>query len=183
MIEQVESKQIAQLGDPILRQQAQLVDDTQTEEIIDLVDRMLTLLSDSEGVGIAAPQIFERFCIIIVASRPSKRYPLAPKMEPVVMINPTFEVLSQEVKKDWEGCLSVPGIRALVPRYIKIRISYIDRHGNLQKMIAEEFVARIFQHEYDHLHGLVYLDRVKNNRDIVSEQEFQKIVALKSTKK
>ena len=176
MEEHVELNEIAQLGDPVLRQQAEFVQDTQTTEMLNLVERMLTVLSASEGVGIAAPQIFQSYCVIVIASRPSKRYPLAPEMKPVVMINPTFEVLSQEVKTDWEGCLSVPGIRGLVPRYIKIHIRYIDHQGKAQKMVAEEFVARIFQHEYDHLHGLVYLDRVKSNRDIVSELEFQKII-------
>jgi len=139
---------------------------------------MLATLSGSAGVGLAAPQIFESVRIIIVASRPSKRYPLAPLMEPVVMINPSFEVLSKSIKKDWEGCLSIPGIRALVPRYDKIKIIYFDRQGIEQELMAEGFVARIFQHEYDHLNGLVYLDRVEDNKDIISETEFQKLMEI-----
>ena len=180
MNELIESETIAQLGNPILRQQAHYVQDTQDKKIVNLIERMLSILADSEGVGLAAPQIFESFSIIVIASRPSKRYPLAPEMQPVVMMNPTFEILSKEIKKDWEGCLSVCGIRALVPRYVKIKISYTDCEGNPQKLIAEDFVARIFQHEYDHLHGLVYLDRVDSNRDIISEYEFQKIMAEKN---
>jgi peptide deformylase len=176
----INPEEIAQLGHSILRQRAQQVDDIQSEEILGIIERMLSLLSESDGVGIAAPQIFESFCIVVIASRPSKRYPLAPQMEPVMMINPTFEPLSDEVKKDWEGCLSIPMIRALVPRYTNIHIRYIDCQGHPQEMIAEAFVARIFQHEYDHLQGLVYLDRVEDNKDIVSEHEFQKIVSLKS---
>ncbi|MCK4842322.1 MAG: peptide deformylase [Methylococcales bacterium] len=167
---------IAQLGHPILRQQAEHVEDVCSPGIVDLIEYMLKTLAETNGVGLAAPQIFESTCIVIIASRPSKRYPLAPKMEAVVMINPSFEVLLKTKHKDWEGCLSIPGIRALVPRYQKIKISYLDQQGENQQLIAEDFIARIFQHEYDHLKGLVYLDRVENNKDIISEEEFQKLM-------
>ncbi|MCF6202508.1 MAG: peptide deformylase [Methylococcaceae bacterium] len=166
----------AQLGDCILRQQALRVSDVNTSHIKQIIKTMKTMLSTSKGVGVAAPQLFESLRIVIVASRPSERYPLAPKMDPVVMINPSFKVLSQSKKKDWEGCLSIPGIRALVPRYENIQIDYADEQGNIQELIAENFVARIFQHEYDHLNGLVYLDRVENNNDIIAESEFQKLM-------
>lgn len=172
--------QIAQLGNSILRQTALRVEDVQLDEIRVIINNMLNILSESNGVGLAAPQIFESVCIIVIASRPSERYPLAPEMEPVVMINPEFEVLSQEIEKDWEGCLSIPEIRALVPRFVKLKITYLDCQGMMQEMIAENFIARVFQHEYDHLQGLVYLDRVENNKDIISEVEFQKLMKLKS---
>ncbi|MCK5830708.1 MAG: peptide deformylase [Methylococcales bacterium] len=171
--------QIAQLGSSILRQQALSVEDVESDETHIIINRMFTILSESNGVGIAAPQIFESVCIVIIASRPSERYPSAPKMEPVVMINPEYEVLSQEIEKDWEGCLSIPEIRALVPRFVKLKITYLDCQGVVQEMIAENFIARVFQHEYDHLLGLVYLDRVENNMDIISEKEFQKMMTLK----
>lgn len=166
----------AQLGDSILRLQAQRVIDVNATHTKEIIDTMKTMLSTSKGVGVAAPQLFESVRIVIVVSRPSERYPLAPKMEPVVMINPSFKVLSQSKKKDWEGCLSIPGIRALVPRYENIQIDYFDELGNKQKLLAENFVARIFQHEYDHLNGLVYLDRVEDNKDIITESEFQKLM-------
>ena len=92
------------------------------------------------------------------------------------MINPDFEVVSKETRKDWEGCLSIPGIRALVPRYENIKISFSDQQGKPQVLLADGFIARIFQHEYDHLNGLVYLDRVEDNKDIISESEFQKLM-------
>ncbi|TXL16398.1 hypothetical protein BMR04_10090 [Methylococcaceae bacterium HT3] len=106
--------------------------------------------------------------------RPSERYPQAPEMDPTLMINPSFEPLSETQEKDWEGCLSIPGIRAKVPRYTQIKVSYTDTLGKLVEQTLDGFVARVFQHEYDHLDGLVYLDRVENNRDIISEQEFAK---------
>ncbi len=170
----------AQLGDPVLRRKAEQVDDVSSIYIQNVIESMFTKLSLSNGVGLAAPQIFHSVCIIIVASRPSERYPFAPEMDPLVMINPSFEVLSKKRKKDWEGCLSIPGIRALVVRYDKIKINYLDRLGSQQQLLAEDFVARIFQHEYDHLNGLVYLDRVEDNKDIIVETEFQKMMeALK----
>jgi len=168
--------EFAQLGDSVLRQQAKYVDDVNSACILRIIDAMSMALSGSNGVGLAAPQISESVRIVIIASRPSKRYPLAPEMEPVVMINPEYDVISQDKKKDWEGCLSIPGIRALVPRYEKIRINYFDQQGSQQELLAEDFVARIFQHEYDHLNGLVYLDRVEDNKDIISETEFQKLM-------
>lgn len=168
--------EVAQLGDPILRQKAQIVEDFSSPQVIKVVDDMLYALSESNGVGLAAPQISESFCIVIIASKPSKRYPLAPEMMPIVMFNPRFKILSEEIIKDWEGCLSIPGIRALVPRYQAIKISYLDQAGERYELLAEGFVARIFQHEYDHLNGLVYLDRVIDNKDIISEAEFQKLM-------
>lgn len=156
-----------------MRQHALQVEDINSDTIVKLIEVMLNSLSESNGVGLAAPQIFQSLRIVIVASRPSKRYPLAPEIEPVLMINPDFELMSQKMRKDWEGCLSIPGIRALVPRYEKIKITYLDQQGKQQELLADGFIARIFQHEFDHLNGLVYLDRVENNRDIISESEFQ----------
>ncbi len=167
---------IAQLGDSILRLQAKIIEDVDSGATFTIIEEMLDILFESNGVGLAAPQISESVCIVIIASRPSQRYPDAPEMEPVVMLNPRFEVLSKTMKKDWEGCLSIPGIRALVSRFEKIKITYIDRQGKSQEWIVDDFVARIFQHEYDHLEGIVYLDRVENNRDIISESEFQKLM-------
>ena len=168
--------EIAQLGNSVLRLQAQKVENIYSDKVSSIINTMLNTLSESKGVGLAAPQIFESVCIVIIASRPSKRYPLAPEMEPVVMINPGFEVVSEEIRKDWEGCLSIPEIRALVPRYENIKISFIDQQGKPQMLLADGFIARVFQHEYDHLNGLVFLDRVDDNKDIISESEFQKLM-------
>lgn len=114
--------------------------------------------------------------MIVIASRPSVRYPYAPEMEPTLMINPSFESLDDVREKDWEGCLSIPGIRAKVPRYSHIKVTYINASGGAVTQVLEGFVARVFQHEYDHLDGLVYLDRVESNKDIISETEFLKII-------
>ncbi|MDP1971276.1 MAG: peptide deformylase, partial [Methylobacter sp.] len=136
---------------------------------------MQSTLAMTSGVGIAAPQISESKQIIIIASRPTPRYPSAPLMEPTVMINPCFQVLSETQEKGWEGCLSIPGIRALVPRYQEIMIRYTDQQGGLVESKLSGFVARIFQHEIDHLEGKTYLDRVENNADIFAESEYVKL--------
>lgn len=167
--------EIAQLGAKVLRESAQRVDDVHSVEIRRIIEIMRTTLAATQGVGLAAPQISELKRIIIVASRPTARYPSAPLMEPTVMINPVFQALSDEQEKGWEGCLSIPGIRALVPRYKSIMIQYTDEEGAYNEVRLDGFVARIFQHEADHLEGKVYLDRVVDSKDIISESEYFKL--------
>jgi peptide deformylase len=167
--------EIAQLGAKVLRLPAQVVTDVQSSETEQIIETMQDTLATTQGVGIAAPQISISRRIIIIASRPTPRYPSAPLMEPTVMINPAFQTLSDTQEKDWEGCLSIPGIRALVPRYKEILISYTTQQGDLVEARMEDFVARVFQHEFDHLEGKVYLDRVEDNRDIFAESEYFKI--------
>jgi peptide deformylase len=169
-------RDIAQLGAKVLRQKAEAVVDVHDVGIRRIIEAMQSTLATTSGVGIAAPQISESKQIIIVASRPTPRYPSAPLMVPTVMINPCFEVLSEEQEKDWEGCLSVPGIRALVPRYKEIMIRYADQQGVRVEAKLSGFVARIFQHEFDHLEGKTYLDRVENNADIFAESEYFKLI-------
>jgi len=160
---------IIKLGNPILGQKAAAVENIQDEKIQNLIDELITSVAQANGVGIAAPQIGATTRLFIVASRPNARYPQAPEMQPTAMINPRIVAHSSEIVKGWEGCLSVPGIRGLVPRYQTIEVEYTDRSGNFQKQELTDFIARIFQHEYDHLEGLVFLDRVENNHDLISE--------------
>jgi peptide deformylase len=165
---------ISQLGDPALRQIAQPIYNIQADWVQTLIDRLMETLVRSNGVGIAAPQVAEAYRLLIVASRPNPRYPNAPEMEPTVMVNPRLVDHSSDVAKDWEGCLSVPGIRGLVPRYRAIEIEYTDRQGKLQRQTLTDFVARIFQHEFDHLNGKVFLDRLESVQDIITDQEYLK---------
>jgi peptide deformylase len=168
--------EVAQVGNPILRQIAQPVDRLD-ESMQTLIDNLMATLVQSNGVGIAAPQVAAAYRIMIVASRPNPRYPNAPEMEPTVMINPRLVRISEEIGKDWEGCLSVPGIRGLVPRYEAIEVEYVDRRGNRHEERLTGFVARIFQHELDHLNGMVFLDRLETTHDIVTDQEYLKLIA------
>ncbi len=171
-------REIAQLGMDVLRSKAKPVENIHAAEIQAIVSDLFATLASTSGVGIAAPQISESWRMMIIASRPSERYPYAPEMEPTLMINPSFEPLTKTQEKDWEGCLSIPGIRAKVPRFTRIKVSYTSATGELIRQNVEGFVARVFQHEYDHLDGLVYLDRVENNRDIISEVVFTQLMAV-----
>jgi peptide deformylase len=171
------SLQVAQLGAPVLRQVAQPIADARDAELQSFIDSLLATLHQGSGVGIAAPQVSHSYRLLVVASHPNARYPNAPHMNPTVMINPHLVGHSEEVVKDWEGCLSVPGIRGLVPRYQSIEIEYTDRCGELQHRQLTDFVARIFQHEFDHLNGMVFLDRLETVQDIITDQEYLKRIA------
>jgi len=169
-------RKIAQLGHPVLRALAATVDRPTSVEVRALIDDMLATLSEADGVGIAAPQVYEPLALFIVSSRPSPRYPDAPKMEPEVVINPEILERSEETIKGWEGCLSIPGIRGEVPRHRSIRTRYQTLAGQPIEREFTDFVARIFQHEYDHLRGIMFLDRLESPRDIVTEREYQKLL-------
>lgn len=170
------SAPIRQLGDPLLREIARPITDFADPALAELIADMQRLMLEHNGVGIAAPQLGESACLMIVASRPTPRYPHAPDMPATVMINPRFAIVDATLHKDWEGCLSVPGIRALVPRYRTIQACFQNAAGESQQQILADFPARVFQHEYDHLQGLVYLDRVASNRDIFAESEYCKLL-------
>jgi peptide deformylase len=166
-------RQIALLGHPVLRASASPVPLPAWDPIRTLVDDMLATLRDANGVGIAAPQVYESATIFIVASRPNPRYPDAPLMEPETVINPAIIERSSEIEKGWEGCLSIPGIRGNVPRHSWIRARYQTLNGDEIERDFTGFVARIFQHEDDHLRGIVFLDRLESTRDVISEKEYQ----------
>ncbi|MBF0288406.1 MAG: peptide deformylase [SAR324 cluster bacterium] len=166
--------EIAQLGNPVLRQKAALVANVQDEAIQHLINQLIATAEKYKGVGIAAPQAGQSHRLLIIASYPSERYPHAPNMAPTPMINPSIIDHSKEIEKDWEGCLSIPGIRGLIPRYQSVEVEYLDRSGYGRKQILSGFIARIFQHEYDHLEGKVFLDRIANTQEIMTEFEYQK---------
>lgn len=163
---------IIQLGNPLLRQPSQPIASLEAAGVQQLIDDLLLTVQVSNGVGIAAPQVGQPLSLLIVASRPNPRYPNAPEMAPTALINPRLLAHSEARVKGWEGCLSVPGIRGLVPRYQEIEVEYLDRHGKPQRVVWTDFVARIFQHEADHLQGKVFLDRVESTADLMTEQEY-----------
>ncbi len=150
---------IAQQGEPVLTQLAQAVSDPLAPEIQTLIQNMHATMLAANGVGIAAPQVFQSLRIIIVASRPNPRYPDAPLMEPIVMLNP--EILWQSTDTCWgeEGCLSVQSTRAQVARAERLRLRYISQQGEAIEADYSGFVARIIQHEIDHLNGILFVER------------------------
>lgn len=169
--------EIAQIGEPILRQRAKQVSDFGSESLQDFIDKMLNAMKQANGIGIAAPQVFDPQAIMIVASKPNPRYPNAPEMEPLVLINPIVTNHSDNLVKDWEGCLSVPGLRGLVPRPDWVEISYQDRQGNQYELKWTGFVARVFLHEYDHLIGTLWIDRVESTTELIAESLFKQKLA------
>ncbi len=169
-------RQIAQLGHPVLRTLAAPVERPTSVDVRALIDDMLATLREADGVGIAAPQVYEPVTLFIVASRPNPRYPEAPTMEPEVVINPEILERSEDMIKGWEGCLSIPGIRGEVRRHRRIRTRYQTVGGQQIEREFTGFVARIFQHEDDHLRGIVFLDRLESTRDLVTEREYQKLL-------
>jgi len=173
------SLKIAELGDVVLRSPARPVDNISSAYIQQLIDDLIYTAKKTNGVGIAAPQVSESVRLFIVASRPNLRYLHAPVMEPTPMINPQIVAFSAETEQGWEGCLSVPGLRGLVRRSREIEVTYTDRHGQPQQKVFTDFVARIIQHELDHLNGKVFLDRVDSTLDLMSDAEYHKQIVCK----
>lgn len=175
-----EPLQVMELGHPVLRRTAKPIAEARREHLQPLMDRLIETAQQANGVGIAAPQVGTSERLFIVASRPTPRYPHAPVMEAMVMINPQILSHSAERVKDWEGCLSVPGVRGLVPRYQAIVVEYTGRDGQRYQQELTDFVARIFQHELDHLDGILFIDRVESTQDLISEQEYQEQIVSTS---
>jgi len=170
-------RQIAQLGQPVLREEAKRIADPKDPAVQALIDDMMATVVDANGVGLAAPQVFESQSLFIIASSPNPRYPSAPDLEPIALINPEIVWASNEKEKGWEGCLSIPGLRGIVPRFRKIGVRYLTRTGELREDEFANFIARVFQHEYDHLQGVVFLDRMDSPTELVTEKEYLRLVS------
>lgn len=169
-----EPLEIYQLGHPFLRTLAQPISNPQDPQIQSLIQNLIETAKITNGVGIAAPQVGQPYRLLIVASRPNLRYPHAPLMEPTPLINPQIISHSDTQIKGWEGCLSVPGIRGLVPRFTEIEVEYINATGKPERQIFTDFVARIIQHEFDHLEGKLFIDRVESTQELMSESEYHR---------
>ncbi len=168
---------IIQLGHPHLRIPSVAITDITSNQVQSFIDKLLQFVIDRGGMGIAAVQVDVNQRLFIMCSRPNSRYPDAPEMSPTVVINPEIVWASPEKVKDWEGCLSLPGIRGLVPRHKTIKVKFQTRTGKLIETEYTDFIARIFQHELDHLDGIVFLDRVENTHEIMMEYEWQQQIA------
>jgi peptide deformylase len=156
-------REILKMGDPRLLRVAQPVREFGTRELQQLVADMRDTMAAANGAGLAAPQIGVDLQLVIFGSdQPSPRYPDAPPVPRTVLLNPTITPLGDEEEEDWEGCLSVPGLRGMVPRWRRIRYSGFDEQGRTIEREAEGFHARVVQHECDHLAGKLYPMRVRD---------------------
>lgn len=162
---------IRQWGYPGLRQPSQRVRDPLGPSIQALGRQLLASLG--QGVGLAAPQIGVNLRVILVASRANDRYPDAPQVQPLVMINPVITERSSQWVSGWEGCLSVPGLRAEVPRAQALGLTYQDLAGCTHHDRFTGFVARIIQHELDHLDGKLFVDHLQPDQPVLTEAQWR----------
>lgn len=155
-------REILRMGDPRLLRVAQPVAGFGKPELCALVDDLIDTMRAADGAGLAAPQIGVDLRVVVFGGSPSVRYPDAPAVPFTVLVNPRLEPLGDEMEEGWEGCLSVPGLRGIVPRHVRLRYSGFDPEGRAIEREAEGFHARVVQHECDHLDGILYPMRVRD---------------------
>lgn len=165
--------EISKMGHPVLRRRAREVEDPASPEIRTLCADMVETMRAAEGVGLAAPQVFQPLRIMVFFAPPESSQSGDPmEIAPLTtLINPVLEILDPAHDVDWEGCLSIPGLRGLVPRARHIRYSGLTPKGERVTREAKGLHARVVQHEYDHLEGVLYLDRMPDLMSLAFESE------------
>jgi peptide deformylase len=153
-------KTVLRMGDPRLLQQAKPVTEFNTPELNVLIEDMHDTMLSLSGAGLAAPQIGVDLQLVIFGFEENTRYPEAEEIPFTILINPKLTPLSEEIEQDWEGCLSVPGMRGKVPRYTQLRYQGVDQQGQTIDRSVDGFHARVVQHECDHLQGILYPMRI-----------------------
>jgi len=153
---------VLRLGDPRLLKVAAKVDKFNTPELDNLIQDMFDTMQAEDGVGLAAPQIGIDLRVVIFGFDNNPRYPESTSVAKTILINPEITPLNDKKEDDWEGCLSVPGMRGLVSRFTQIRYTGYDASGQPVDVTTEGFHARVVQHECDHLDGIIYTHRLTN---------------------
>ena len=174
-IEIMAIKKILKMGDPRLLEVSSPVDQSELSELGSLVEDLMDTMEAADGAGLAAPQIGVMKRIVIFGFESNDRYPDAGGVPFTVLINPELEVLSDEIQYGWEGCLSVPGLRGMVPRAEKLRYRGLALDGSLIDRTVDGFHARVVQHECDHLDGILYPMRIEDMRFFGFEEQLQNI--------
>lgn len=155
---------ILRMGDPLLLRRAIEIAKFDTPWLHELLGDMHDTMHAADGAGLAAPQIGVSVRVVIFGVEHNERYPDAPAVPPTVLINPVLTPLGVETEEGWEGCLSVPGMRGLVPRNLRLRYQGHDDHGAVIDRTVDGFHARVVQHEVDHLDGILYPMRIRDLR-------------------
>lgn len=155
-------KQVLYMGNPGLLEASRPIEQFDTPELHALVVDLIDTMRAEEGAGLAAPQIGIDLRVVIFGFDINPRYPDAEAVPLTVLINPTITPLAEQQEDGWEGCLSVPGLRGLVPRYTRIKYAGFDQYGNPVECEASDFHARVVQHECDHLDGILYPQRMRD---------------------
>jgi peptide deformylase len=167
---------IARMGHPVLRARAAEIDDPKAPWVRRLVEDMIETMQDAGGTGIAAPQVHVPYRVVVffVAGDRVTELPGDSEQELAALINPVVEPIGEERAYGWEGCLSVPGLRGVVPRYLSVRYRGLDLDGNRIEREVAGFHARVVQHECDHLDGILYPQRMTDHRLLVFTEELQR---------
>ena len=168
---------IARMGHPVLRNVARDLtpEEIRSPEIHRLIQDMIETMKEYGGIGLAAPQVHHSLQLAVIGySDENPRYPKQGKQPLTVLINPQVTVLNDEEQGFWEGCLSIPELRGLVYRPRKIQIDHLDEEGKPQRIIAEDFLATVFQHELDHLQGVPFIDRIRDTTKLAFLEEYRR---------
>lgn len=158
-------KPVLRMGDPRLFEPSKPVKKFKTAEFAELLQDMRDTMAALDGAGLAAPQIGVNLQVVIFGVKKNPRYPDAEEVPFTVLINPKLTPLDDEIEEGWEGCLSVPGMRGLVPRFKRLRYQGIDENGRKIDRTVSDFHARVVQHECDHLAGILYPMRIRDLRN------------------
>jgi len=171
---------VARLGHPALRRRARPLDvaEIRSAAIQQLIDSLFDTMREYQGIGLAAPQVHESIRLFVAGSEDADV-----GMSPVVMINPDVTPVGTETEEDWEGCLSIPDIRGLVPRALDIKVKALDRQGTMMSFTAKGFPARVIQHETDHLDGVLFFDRMTSFESLTFLDEYSRYWAPKAERR
>jgi len=169
---------VARLGFPSVRSVAQPVpaDRIRSAGFQTLIDDMIDTMHEYVGVGLAAPQVHLPIQLAVLEVEHHPRYPEMPPVPLTVLVNPVVTIVDATTVDEWEGCLSIPDLRGLVPRHRRVRVTALGRDGEELDFVAEDFHARVIQHETDHLKGEVYLDRMRDMRTLAFLPEWQRFL-------
>jgi peptide deformylase len=171
---------VARMGHPVLRAKAKPLTpaDIRSPKIQNLIDDMFDTMREYSGIGLAAPQVHESVRIFVAGLRnvegPITEMPADSEMPFVTIINPQFTMVGEKVDEGWEGCLSIPDIRGLVPRAHEIKVDALDRRGHRMHFLARGLPARVIQHETDHLDGVLFFDRMRSFESLAFMEEYQR---------
>ena len=169
-------REILHVGNPLLRETSREVsrDELASPGMQQLIDDLIDTMHAANGAGIAAPQVGALVRITTIEVNKNPRYPYKPPIPLTVVVNPVIEFLDDEMVEVNEGCLSVPNMRGNVMRHVNIRVRYLDRHGVEHDEVKRGLTAGTFQHEIDHLDGLLFLDRVHDTRTLTTWEQFER---------
>ena len=163
---------VARMGHPVLRQKARAIEpkELKTVPLQKFIDDMIETMDEYSGVGLAAPQVHESLRVFVAHLDTEGRG----AGDPIAIVNPEIEIVGSGMIEGWEGCLSIPDIRGRVPRAAEIRVIALDRHGKRIEIKAQDFPARVIQHETDHLNGILFFDRMRSFESLTYMDEFSR---------